>query len=334
MATPNRVAVRQRLKGFMTSADSKTAPHDADDTQRLITASSASRALNLMGDRWVLMISSLAFVGVTRFEEFQSSIGIARSLLTSRLRRLEAAGVLERSRYCERPPRDEYLLTEMGRDLFGPSMMIIRWEKRWFHDPKVRAHNLKHTCGHTFMPECRCNHCRKEIIARETVGEPGPGAGFEAAPQARSQRRSTVDNKNGTDAMIERSIEVLGDRWIAHVIAHAFYGRRRFSEFQQALGVATNILSERLNRLVSLGILEQRLYQESPARYEYKLTEKGLDLFPLVLELVRWGARWMSGPEGPPEQIRHLPCQQIVTPVITCSHCGEEVTRESITGLR
>ncbi len=329
-----RVINGQRLKGSMTSVDStaKTSK-EAEDTHRLIDASSAARALNLMGDRWILMISSQAFVGTTRFEDFQSRIGIARSLLTDRLRRLETAGVLVRSQYCERPPRYEYLLTDMGRDLFGPSMMIIRWEKRWYYDPKVRAHNIKHSCGHDFIPECRCNHCRQELIARETVGEPGPGYGKEPAPKARAQRRSIVEGHNGTSAMIERSVEVLGDRWISHVIAAAFYGHRRFSDFQQYLGVATNILSERLNRLVSLGILEQQLYQESPARYEYRLTEKGLDLFPLVLELVRWGARWMSGPEGPPEHIRHKTCGHIITPVLTCSHCGEELTRESLQGL-
>ena len=310
-----------------------TLPKDALEAQRMIDASSASRALNLMGDRWTLMISSNAFAGTTRFEDFQSGIGIARSLLTDRLRRLETAGVLVRSRYCERPPRDEYLLTEMGRDLFGPSMMIIRWEKLWHYDPKVRAHNLKHSCGHAFMPECRCNHCRQEIFARDTVGEPGPGAGKEPAPKARAQRRSTVEIKGGTAAMIERSVEVLGDRWISHVIAGAFYGYHRFGDFQKNLGMATNILSERLARLVSLGIMEQVAYQESPTRYEYRLTPKGLDLFPLVIELVRWGARWMSGPEGPPEQLRHKPCGHVFTPILTCSHCGEILTRESLQGI-
>lgn len=330
MRLPHRASPKDKMTADISTANTQK---DAAETHRMIAASSASRALNLLGDRWTLMISSSAFAGVTRFEDFQSGIGIARSLLTDRLRRLETAGVLVRSRYCERPPRDEYLLTEMGRDLFGPSMMIIRWEKRWHFDPKVRAHNMKHSCGHDFIPECRCNHCRMEILARDTIGEPGPGAGMEPAPKARAQRRSTVEINSGTHAMIERSIEVLGDRWIAHVIANAFYGHRRFSEFQQALGVATNILSERLARLVSLGILEQSQYQDSPVRYEYKLTPKGLDLFPLVLELVRWGGRWMSDLSGPPEYIRHKPCGGIITPLLTCSHCGEELTRESLSGL-
>lgn len=318
----------------MTAQDSTDKPtNEENDVPKMTVANSAARALNLMGDRWTLMISSMAFTGVTRFEDFQTKIGIARSLLTNRLRRLETAGVLVRSRYCERPPRDEYLLTEMGRDLMGPSLMIIRWEKLWHYDPKVRAHNMKHSCGHTFIPECRCNHCRQQVMPRDTVSESGPGAGLEPAPKARAQRRSIVEIKGGTSAMIERSIEVLGDRWITHIIASAFYGNRRFSEFQQSLGVATNILSERLARLVSLGILEQQIYQESPARYEYKLTPKGLDLFPLVLELVRWGARWMSGPEGPPEYIRHKSCGHIIDPIVTCSHCGEIVTRDSLSGL-
>lgn len=304
----------------------------APDTARYLPAASAGRALNILGDRWVLMILSQAMTGVTRFELFQSRIGIARSLLTDRLRRLETAGVLERHRYNARPPRDEYRLTTMGEDLFRAAMMIIRWERRWYPDPQVRALNLTHGCGHDLAPQCRCAHCQQEVIAREVTSAPGPGAGLEPPPMARAQRRSTVENPTGTRAMIERTIEVLGDRWIAHTIAAAFRGCRRFGEFQQQMGIATNILAERLSRLVALGILEQRPYQTQPVRMEYRLTDKGLDLFPLVVELVNWGASWLSGPEGPPEILTHG-CGQPLTTRIVCGHCGEDIRRGDLVGL-
>ncbi|WP_292051121.1 MULTISPECIES: winged helix-turn-helix transcriptional regulator [unclassified Brevundimonas] len=311
---------------------SATLPDTTADKSRYLPANSAGRALNVLGDRWVLMILGQAITGVSRFEEFQSRIGIARSLLTERLRRLETAGVLARHRYNARPPRDEYRLTEMGQDLFRAAMMIIRWERNWYPDAKVRVLNLTHTDGHVLVPQCRCAHCDEEVIARETHSIPGPGAGLEPPLKARAQRRSVVDNPNTAHTMIERTIDVLGDRWIAHTIAASFLGCRRFGEFQQRLGIATNILSERLARLVTLGILEQRPYQTQPVRMEYRLTPKGLDLFPLVVELVNWGARWLSGPEGPPEILMHKCGQKLVTRIV-CGNCNQDIERGSLTGL-
>ena len=134
-------------------------PNLSGAASQLMEANSAARALNIVGDRWALMILGYAFVRVRRFEDFHERIGIARSLLIDRLRRLEDAGVLRRQLYSDHPTRYEYRLTEMGRDLFSPSMMIIRWEKRWFFDKRIAAHRVSHSCGKTFTPECRCRAC-------------------------------------------------------------------------------------------------------------------------------------------------------------------------------
>lgn len=294
---------------------------------QLVEADSAARALNILGDRWTLMILALAFNRVRRFEDFQGRIGIARSLLTDRLRKLEDAGIFKRARYCEHPRRDEYRLTEMGHDLFGAALMIVRWEKQWFYDRRIPAHRIKHSCGKTFTPECRCKRCNERVYARDCLAIPGPGAGEDHAQKPRAQRRSIVESLALSDAMMERFAEVLGDRWTSHVIASAFLGRKRFTEFQQALGVAPNILTDRLNRLVELGILRQRLYQQKPTRSEYGLTQKGLDLYPLVLELVRWGDRWLAGKKGPPKIIKHRLCGHVLVTQLTCDQCQAPVTR-------
>lgn len=314
MAAPPR-------KPRTTAADKAT-----DRASQLVQANSATRALNILGDRWTLMILHQAFFRVRRFEDFQARIGLARSLLTDRLRRLEAAGVMRRDRYQERPPRDEYRLTDMGLDLYGAALMIIRWEKRWFYDPASPAHRLRHN-GHEFTPQLRCAHCGQEVVARETFATDGPGAGEDPPQKPRAQRRSIVPAENLTpgDPMLERALEVIGDRWIAHVIASAFMGRRRFTELQAALGVAPNILADRLARLVELGVLRKVLYQERPERWEYRLTDEGLDLFPLIAELIRWGDRWLSGPEGPPAILHHRPCGQPLVNRITCDHGDGEV---------
>lgn len=268
------------------------------------------------------MITSAAFSGVRRFEDFKSRIGIARSILTDRLRKLEDAGVLARVRYCEHPPRYEYQLTEMGRDLFGAALMIIRWEKRWFFDADIAVHQIRHkSCGKAFTPECRCKACGEVIHPRDCYAVPGPGAGTDPVQKPRAQRRSVVEATMPDNEMMKRAIEVLGDRWTTHLIASAFLGRKRFSEFQQALSIAPNILTDRLNRLQELGVLSQHQYQEKPARSEYRLTPQGLDLFPLILELVRWGDRWLAGPEGPPRIIYHRPCGHPVETEFRCDQC-------------
>lgn len=274
------------------------------------------------------MILGYAFARVRRFEDFHARTGIARSLLTDRLRRLEEVGIMRRQPYSNHPGRHEYRLTDMGRDLFGPSMMIIRWEKRWFYDKRVAAHRIVHSCGKAFTPECRCKACGELVDWRDVRATPGPGAGIDPPQAPRTQRRSTVENPSPEQAMIERSADVLGDRWTAHTIAAAFMGRKRFVEFQRALGVATNILADRLARLVDLQILEQRLYQQNPERWEYRLTTRGRDLFPLIVELVRWGDEWLAGSKGAPMVLHHS-CGKALKPCLTCDQCGDPVTPDS-----
>ncbi len=306
-------------------------PSQAPLTQ-LVQANSATRALNILGDRWTLMILYLAFQRVRRFDEFQGRIGLARSLLIDRLRRLCAAGIFEKVRYQERPARDEYRLTEMGADLYSLALMIIRWEKRWFFDPTNPAHRLKHSCGKEFTPQFRCSACGDEVGPRDVYVQEGPGAGFEPSPPPRAQRRSIVPTEalNDGNPMLDRAFQVLGDRWTSHVIASAFLGRRRFNEFQAALGVAPNILSDRLGRLVDLGVLRRELYQERPERWEYRLTDEGRDLYPLIAELNRWGARGLAGESGAPLITHHRACGAVLAPRIACDQCGETVTADSV----
>jgi DNA-binding HxlR family transcriptional regulator len=121
---------------------------------------------------------------------------------------------------------------------------------------------------------------------------------------------------------IARTLEVLGERWTLLVIRDVFNGRRRFDQIQENLGVARNVLSARLQWLVDEGILEKRAYQERPPRYEYFLTEKGLDLWPVMLTLLHWGDRHLAGEAGPPLEIRHKRCDGIVNERGYCERCG------------
>ena len=115
---------------------------------------------------------------------------------------------------------------------------------------------------------------------------------------------ATVLNRTyeGQNCSIARALELVGERWTLLIIRDAFLGRRRFDEFQKSLGVARNVLTERLNRLVEEGILERTAYSERPPRSEYRLTEKGRDLAIPLLALMQWGDRHLS--DKPPRVAR------------------------------
>ena len=103
------------------------------------------------------------------------------------------------------------------------------------------------------------------------------------------------------------------------------------SRFSAALGIATNILADRLRRLLAAGVLEQHLYQERPPRHEYRLTAKGWDLFPFTIALHDWGSRWIPSPHGPGLKLRHLPCDHRLRGVMTCGACHAPIEPQDVT---
>jgi DNA-binding HxlR family transcriptional regulator len=123
---------------------------------------------------------------------------------------------------------------------------------------------------------------------------------------------------------VARTLEAVGDRWTMLVIREAFLRTRRFEDFQSHLGIARNVLSDRLGRLVEDGILERRPYQDSPPRYEYRLTEKGLDLWPVLMSLMAWGDRH-AAEQGPPRLILHRGCGGRMGARLRCEKCGEDL---------
>jgi DNA-binding HxlR family transcriptional regulator len=121
---------------------------------------------------------------------------------------------------------------------------------------------------------------------------------------------------------VARPLSFLGERWALLVLRDLFLGRRRFDEIQESLGVASNVLSQRLATLVEEGIVERRRYSEHPERFEYRLTEKGRDLQPVLLALLAWGDRYTARPEGPPLETVHSECGHTFHMIPSCSECG------------
>jgi DNA-binding HxlR family transcriptional regulator len=124
----------------------------------------------------------------------------------------------------------------------------------------------------------------------------------------------------GQTCSIAGALDVVGERWSLLIVRNVLLGLRRFEEMQENLGIARNVLQKRLARLVEAGVLEKRLYQQRPPRHEYRLTEKGLDLWPTIVALMKWGDRH-AAPAGPPVVLEHRGCGGAVDEYRLCERC-------------
>jgi DNA-binding HxlR family transcriptional regulator len=130
---------------------------------------------------------------------------------------------------------------------------------------------------------------------------------------------------------VARTLDIVGDRWSILVLREAFLGVRRFEVMQRHLGIARNVLTDRLNRLVDAGILRREQYSERPPRSEYRLTEAGIDLWPTIVALLQWGNRHLPNPSGA-ITISHKACGEETTFSLHCDSCGAPVTARDVEG--
>lgn len=129
---------------------------------------------------------------------------------------------------------------------------------------------------------------------------------------------------------IARTLDAVGEWWSLLILRNVFYGIRRFEPLRASLNISRKVLSQRLETLVSRGILEPRPYQTRPPRYEYRLTPMGVDLFPVLMALARWGDRWLAGNQSAPTLFRHSKCGSVKRARVVCGDCGEELGAHNV----
>jgi DNA-binding HxlR family transcriptional regulator len=142
--------------------------------------------------------------------------------------------------------------------------------------------------------------------------------------------RSTYENQN---CSVAAALEIVGERWTLLIIREAMLGVHRFDEMQADLGIARNVLQSRLERLVENGILDRRRYQDRPERFAYHLTEAGLDLWPALVALMRWGDDHAPAPGGPPVRLAHRGCGGSVDRHHICEECGQRLGPRDVWAL-
>lgn len=128
---------------------------------------------------------------------------------------------------------------------------------------------------------------------------------------------------------VAQCLEVVGEWWSMLLIRDAFLGVRRFDEFQERLGISRNVLTQRLNKLVDTGVFEKQPYQDNPVRYEYVLTDKGRDLWPVLTSMRQWGDLH-AAPHGPPVRVFHRACGHAARFELHCADCGAQVTHRDV----
>ncbi len=312
----------------MNRAARMTAVHATQLTSNIVATSSFNRALGVVGDRWALQILRGSFAGVRRFEQLQACSGAPRSTLADRLNGLVDRGVLERVRYCDNPPRYEYRLSEQGVDLHGATMLLLGWEQAWTRRSAALQPLRHNACGHVMSAELICSLCGQQVAFENTEYEIRPVTGQARVPAPLFHRHSCP--KNVMDQVAGGSLgpltDIIGDRWSLMVLWAGFLRLRRFDAIQGALRIATNILAHRLNQLVEHGLYCRRSYSKHPPRYEYHLTKKGRELFPVAFMLTQWGDRWLV-PHGAGGnlRVRHSECGWLVRGILSCRRCGEPI---------
>jgi DNA-binding HxlR family transcriptional regulator len=312
----------------MTDMTRKLPPLDIDNIRRLLRRGEGTRVLEVVGDRWAFLILRDAFLRVRRFEDLRRRTGAARGTLAARLAELVEHGVLQRLPYGTVPGRLEYRLTEKGLGFYPVALCMWSWENRWSAGFDLPPRMTHRRCGHDLDPRLTCGHCDQTVHLRDIGYTMGPGARHAVRSARATRRRQTAGPGGygeGVDTTMFHAVDTVADRWTAVLLAAMFFGLRRYDDINAALGIATNILADRLRLLLSAGVIERQIYQERPPRHEYRLTEKGLELFPFTLAMHEWGARWMPAPHGPVIRLMHQPCGHALRSQLTCGACGQLV---------
>jgi DNA-binding HxlR family transcriptional regulator len=283
------------------------------------------RATDLIGDAWSwLVLREAVLYDARRFGDFLTGTGAPRSTLASRLAALTDAGLLSRE-------SAGYVPTQMAEDFLDCLLVTMRWGDRWLWSPDAPPQRLIHVGhDHDARAGLLCGHCKIPLRADDVTAVRSP-LEIPNPPSGQNVTRFLAPDviQRGRPCSIARALTVFGDRWSGLIIRECFFGTKRFDDFEQRLGIAPNILSNRLRRLVDAGFLQRVQYQDWPARHEYQLTEQGRDFYHMPMALMAWGRRWL-GQSGADATLTHVPCGQPAEPILGCLTCTEPIGKEHI----
>ncbi|OCB52057.1 HxlR family transcriptional regulator [Mycobacterium vulneris] len=286
--------------------------------------------LALVGDEWTLLVMQQALLGATRYGQFTARLPISNSVLTRRLASLTKDGLLQRNRYQERPPRDEYLITSRGRALWPVLVSIWEWERHWVPEHREPLPRMRHLgCGADFTPALTCGVCGEPTVAGDVTARWGPSGGWSRSlPGVTTRRRSADDRRDSPSGLFPQTMSVLGNRWAFAILVAAFTGTSRFSEFQRVLAASPASIADRLQTFRDNGILTT-----SDGGPDYRLTPKGSAFLPVLVTALAWAQRSFPAPEGPAVVLTHTGHGHGFSPVLRCDRCGDRLTGATVSAV-
>jgi len=295
---------------------------------RLILNQAIADGLDVIGDRWTILILRSAFYGVNRFDAFQAATGASRSTLTRRLNALIEHEIFYKHPYSSTANRFEYKFTEKGLGLFGPSLLAAKWESDWktadYVDISGRL--FHHHCNAHMQPKVVCRACKQDLRFEEVTW---PQLSQHLESQMDEIRSYNTQHRKRAASMTEAEFgnsnlaSLIGDRWTLLVLIASFFGMQRYDAFLTRLNIPPSVLSERLKQLVSNKIFDKVEYQKNPPRHNYTLTSKGNALFPFVMTLRQWVASNLNS-ENLSSPLTHSSCGLPLVIDIVCGHCDHK----------
>ena len=274
------------------------------------------QSAGIICDRWSISIILALMLGVRRFNDVAEVSGVTGGMLAARLRRLETDGLLLRVPYSRRPMRYEYRLANMGSELFDVVIEMVRWERRWF--PQIDSGALKlvvSVAAQALETAATCAVCGRVVDARGVDVRVSRTLMQKIPAKQTTYRRSSVSSitPSATRPLLGPSLDLLGDTWSIEIINCAFLRLHRFSDYRARTGIAANILSDRLGRLVACGFMRRGAGDGELESSGYRLTEEGIDFYPTLLRLQDWADKWIPGRTRSPVTLVHRACGNRLT---------------------
>ncbi|MBY4598164.1 winged helix-turn-helix transcriptional regulator [Ottowia caeni] len=283
---------------------------------------------DVLCDRWTLLILLSAHAGDTCFSDFRDRWGISNRMLSSRLKALESQGLMVKMVYSRRPIRHSYHLTPKGTALFDVLICMINWEASadgGKSDQLVRIEHLG--CSHgAIHPSIHCSACNEPVTASNVDFTINNSAQQELPQWGTAYRRSEPRSSTGPSTHphpLEIVLSIYGNKWSNEIVRCAFLRVSTFGEIQRHTGISTNILADRLTRLVDAGIFRQESSKSDGRSSNYKLTARGRGLFSIILAMWAWADRWIEERIHAPLRLTHQDCGKTFHVISRCNQCSD-----------
>jgi DNA-binding HxlR family transcriptional regulator len=287
---------------------------DLDLIRRALDTSTLSHGLRRVGDRWTVQILMAAFLGIRRFEAFQTRLAIPRPTLSARLKALVALGMLRPVPYGSRPVRQEYRLAPTGLAIYDAVLMIWDWERRFGAGAAGLPRRLVHrACGHGFRPELVCGACGEAVGLADLVMRLRPNPRLPPVPPG-SLRTPRVPLGPAP------SLGLRLDRWALMIVTAVILGCRHFDQLQQVLGIGPSVLAGRLSAMVEAGLLKVTPDRDDARRRVYLLTPASRGLLPYLTTFATWASESLLGEASSIAPV-HRACGAPFVARAACSHC-------------